>query len=537
MRVPRFRIALALILLAVTAGFDLAASPEVFAVAELVHEDGTSVDPVLAEALRSFDPLVRATAARVVAVRGLAQLLPEISDVLAAEDDATAAREEIRTLALLGGPEELTAATTAAARWPAGMDDALALAVARRGGVDAIRAYSSLLRETRMSNHAAFFRLALWQNGQSLPLAASRMVGDSDEKGWSGLLAALLESNAAMHPPVIASALDAPSEEIRNASIWYLLRGYSAAPDSVPPIVREHLIAARDELSSDREDFGRELLRRMLGGERTESDRWMQFLDSEESDRIFRGEHAPLHLLTEAEYAVRYARCEVQSQACAMERKYPGRKIPSQPVTPPAFDLPSVLPAGLAAAVLDGARCRSRWIGVAPATVDRAGRVQTVDLGEVVTSKSCRKGLETLLRLSFASNRSINSDLAGPVLLVSADGNATCLDEGGVGDPDSGLVMADDRVQSPKILKRVAPKFPANVRRVMSGGTNVSIVAEALISKSGCIRSIWLISQSPYPELNGALVTALSQWTFAPGTLDGEPVDVRFTVTSNFRTH
>lgn len=532
------RIVLGLALLTFLPLLSLSASPAVFATAELVHEtDDAALEPQLRAALQSPEPLVRATAARVIAVRGLASLVQPMRQVLAQETEAVAAREQIRAIALLGGPDELADAKAAAARWSAGMDEALAVAVARRGGIDAVRTYASLLRDTRMANHAEFFRIALWQNGQALPLTAARMLGDADEKGWSGLLAALFESRAAMHPPVLASSLDAPSEEIRNSSVWYLLRGYADSPESMPEMVRDKVVLAREEPSSDREDFGRELLRRMLGGEKNESDRWMKFIDSEEADRIFRGENAPLHLLTESEYAVRYARCEVQSQACAMPKTYPGRRIPSQPVTPPAFDLPSVLPAGLANAILDGARCRGRWIGVANATVDRAGRVQTVDLDDVTTSKSCRQGLQTLLRLSYATNRSINSALTGPALLVSANGDATCLDEEPPGHGASGVLVADGRVQSPKILKRVEPKFPAAVRQRMSGGTNVSIVAEALISKTGCIRSIWLVSQSPYPELNGALVTALSQWTFAPGSLDGEPVDVRFTVTSNFRTH
>lgn len=537
MQIPRLRV-LAAILLLLAAASASAASQTAASVASLVYEqDAAALEPALTGALQATEPLVRATAARVVAIRSVTASLGAVRDALTVEEDETAAREEIRALAFLGGEDDLALAKRAAARWPAGMDDALALAVARRGGIEATRIYAAHLRDSRMSNHSEFFRVALWQHGQGLPLAASRMLGDGDERAWSGMLAALLESNAAMHPAVLASSLEAGSEEIRNASVWYLLHGYTDAPESMPEIVREQAVIRRAELSSDREDFGRELLRRMLGAEKEESDRWMKFIDSDEADRIFRGEKAPLHLLTETEYAVRYARCEVQSQPCAMEKKYPGRIIPSQPVSPPAFDLPSVLPTGLADAILDGAGCRGRWIGVATATVDRAGRVQAVDLEDVTTSKSCRKGLDTLLRLSFASNRSINSDLVGPALLVSADGNATCLDEGPADEGSSNLAMGDGRVQSPKILKRVAPKFPANVRRVMTGGTNVSIVAEALISKSGCIRSIWLISQSPYPELNGALVTALSQWTFAPGTLDGEPVDVRFTVTSNFRTH
>jgi outer membrane biosynthesis protein TonB len=57
-----------------------------------------------------------------------------------------------------------------------------------------------------------------------------------------------------------------------------------------------------------------------------------------------------------------------------------------------------------------------------------------------------------------------------------------------------------------------------------------------VISTEGCVRSVHLLLQSPYPELNGAAVMALSQWTFVPGRFEGRPVDVIFNLTVNFKT-
>ena len=55
-----------------------------------------------------------------------------------------------------------------------------------------------------------------------------------------------------------------------------------------------------------------------------------------------------------------------------------------------------------------------------------------------------------------------------------------------------------------------------------------------MITKSGCVRSVRLITQAPYPSLNGAAVMAISKWQFEPGRLNGQPVDVIFNLTIRF---
>ena len=91
-------------------------------------------------------------------------------------------------------------------------------------------------------------------------------------------------------------------------------------------------------------------------------------------------------------------------------------------------------------------------------------------------------------------------------------------------------------MQPPKVKKRVEPIFPASARQSMGHGRNVLVIVDSVISKTGCVRSMRVVEQSPYPELNGAALMALSQWTFAPGYLDGKPVDVHFNLTINFKT-
>jgi TonB family protein len=511
--------------------------PTPSSVADLVQQaDGSALTAPLTAALRSPEPLVRATAARVIAVRGVSQLLPLVRETLAAETDVTVAREEIRVLALLGGEDDLAFAVKTSAQWPQGMDNALAIAGARRGGIPAIETYMAFLRKTRMSNHAEFFRVALWGHVEILALAGSRILGAVDEPGWRGLLAALADSQLAMNAGVMASSLSSPSEDTRSASVWFLVRGYAGEPSLMGEVVKDALAKPREELSSNREDFGRELLRRMAGAEKKDDPRWLQFLESREADDLVEGE-VVLQYLTDNEYAIRYNRCEVQSKLCEMPKKRRSRStIPSQAVAPPAFNLPELLPAGLADAVMSGAKCRDTWLGVAEASVDQAGRVQTLELGTVNTSAACKRALNTVLRLSMAKNTSPRSGFTGPVLLAGTARNGLCLDENAPDATEGSIYRVGGAVQAPQVTRRVEPNFPASARQSMGGGRNVLVIVESVISTSGCVRNLRILSQSPYPEINGAAVMALSQWKFRPAYLDGKPVDVIFNLTINFMT-
>lgn len=517
---------------------NLLAEATPYSVASLVRQaDEGALTGDLNAALRSDAPLVRATAARVAAVRGVTALLPALREVAAAETDAIAAREEIRALALLGNDDDIALAMQASSRWPEGMDNALALAVARRGAMNAINSYTARLRATRMSNFTEFFRLALWGHPELNSVVGSRLLANADERGWRGVLESLEDSAVAINAGVMAASLDSTSEDIRSASVWFLVRSYAIDPAAMQDLVKAKLGEARTEQSSHREDFGRELLRRMLGGEKKDDSRWREYLATDEADRLFAGQTAVLQYLTDEEYRVRYNRCEVQVRECAMAAKRSRLTIPSQPVAPPAFNLPEPLPPGLADAVMAGARCKDSWLGVATAAVDPAGRLTKLGLDDVQTNRFCRDAIDTLLRLSLATNTSLRSGFTGPVLLVHPAGAALCLDDAA---PERGvpsrLLRAGNGVEAPKVVKRVEPAFPASARQGMAGGRNVLVILECVISKEGCVRNMRILSQSPYPELNGAAIMAVSQWTFIPGYSDGKPVDVIFNLTINFKT-
>ena len=512
----------------------LLADSSPYSVSLLVQEpDAAVLAASLHTALDSPVPLVRATAARVVQIRASKPLLPQLRELARTEQDATAAREEIRALAMIGEADDLAIATATAARFPSGMDDALAMAVGRRGGMEALNTYFSSLRNSRMRNAGDFFRQALWGRGQLLGLTGARLLAAHDERGWRGLLSMLLDSGAAMNDGVMAASLGADSEDMRSASVWYLVRGYANEPSALPDLIKTKIVAPRSEQSSNREDFGMVLLARMIGEQKKNDPRWLKYLEGPEVDQLLEGRETTLPYLTDEEYRVRFNRCEMQSRICALPMKRTGRIVPSQMVAPPAVVLPEVLPAGLTEAVMNGAHCRGPWIGIASATVDLAGRVGSIGLDQVATSGACRHALDSLLRLSLATNTSLASPLAAPVVLVLGERSTPCLDEDGP-ESENGTFSVGGTVQAPIAKKKVEPVFPESARRKMSSGKTAVVQAECTITKTGCVRNVRLLSQSPFPELNGAALVALSQWTFIPGSLDGTPVDVRFNLTVSF---
>ncbi len=515
-----------------------AATPETISASSIINASDAALPERVEAGLASPDVLIRATAARMVALRDLKTLLPHVSATLDAEHDATAAREEIRALVIAGTPDDVAAAAKASTRWPSGMDDALADAIARRG--DAVDLYHSLLAGSRMTTRREFFRQALWGRGGLLPLTASHLLAWRDAAGWEGLLHTALDSAAALPAGPMTASLDMPDEQIRFASVWYLVRGYAEQPSLLPEPVR-NAILARTEAGSDREDFGRELLRRMIGGEKKDDGRWTKFLESTEADELLQNEsQTVLQYFTETEYRLRHNRCGVLSSECKLPAKRPvGVTIPNSDVAEPAFVLPSLLPSGLANVVLSDARCISEWIGIADVSVDTMGRVKQLDLKSVATDDRCRRALAALFRMSLATPTSLRSPLGGPVVVVKADGAHPCLDEA-LPDQAEHLVRVGGAVKAPIVKKRVEPQFPVEARRLMGGlgrTASVAVVIEMVISREGCVRNLRLLKQSPYPAMNGAALEAASQWTFVPGYLEGKPVDVIFNLTVNFRTN
>jgi TonB family protein len=83
----------------------------------------------------------------------------------------------------------------------------------------------------------------------------------------------------------------------------------------------------------------------------------------------------------------------------------------------------------------------------------------------------------------------------------------------------------------PEEIDRVVPRYPPNARRANVSG---AVVIRGIVRRDGTIDEVEIIKDLPY-GLGDAAREAVRRWRFRPATHQGEPIDVYYTVTVNFR--
>jgi TonB family protein len=83
----------------------------------------------------------------------------------------------------------------------------------------------------------------------------------------------------------------------------------------------------------------------------------------------------------------------------------------------------------------------------------------------------------------------------------------------------------------PEEIERVIPRYPSLARRA---GVSGAVVIRGIVRRDGTIDDVEVIKDLPY-GLGDAAREAVEQWKFRPATYRGEPIDVYYTVTVNFR--
>lgn len=86
-------------------------------------------------------------------------------------------------------------------------------------------------------------------------------------------------------------------------------------------------------------------------------------------------------------------------------------------------------------------------------------------------------------------------------------------------------------VKAPIVISRVEPMYTAEARAARVSGV---VIVEAIIGKDGLVKNVEILKPLPF-GLDQAAADAVKQWVFKPGTLNGEPVDVIFNMTVNFK--
>jgi TonB family protein len=83
----------------------------------------------------------------------------------------------------------------------------------------------------------------------------------------------------------------------------------------------------------------------------------------------------------------------------------------------------------------------------------------------------------------------------------------------------------------PLEVDRVMPRYPAAARRA---GVQGPVVVRGIVRRDGTIDNVEVLKDLPWGLGDEARI-AVSHWRFRPATFRGEPIDVYYTVTVNFR--
>lgn len=115
--------------------------------------------------------------------------------------------------------------------------------------------------------------------------------------------------------------------------------------------------------------------------------------------------------------------------------------------------------------------------------------------------------------------------------------------DGGLGPLDAGPAVVDTpavvenkvytpggEVKPPVLIRRVDPGYPEIMRRTRMKAT---VIVKCVIDKNGNVRDAEIVLAS-MPPFNDAVMNAIKQWRYQPGSYRGQAVDTLLHVTVNF---
>ena len=86
-------------------------------------------------------------------------------------------------------------------------------------------------------------------------------------------------------------------------------------------------------------------------------------------------------------------------------------------------------------------------------------------------------------------------------------------------------------VRAARVLRRVEPRYPQSM--ITARIRSAVVTVRCIVDRSGRVRDPEIITSS-FPPFNSAVLAAVRQWTFEPGTRYGEPVETWFELTVRF---
>lgn len=492
-------------------------------------------------ALADPNPDVRGVAARAITTGGVTDLLADVETALKTESDPEAAREEIRALVLLGSERTDPLVFETASRFDGALDRTIVRAIARARGIAALPLYFQKLESLRIGDgdRAAFFRLAT-RGEDSLLGAASMALGRQDLDAWKAVLADARHDPALAGSAIVRTALGSDAPVFQSEAAWYLAKEYCDDPAPDRDKLLEILETSKPETMPDDPEigFGRELLRRVLGGPAVESKEWIACLRTNpychlDSDL----ELSPLRrYLTEGERQAIDARNAKNTPPDANPLALEGPKAREESALhkdwKPRMWLMTGIPHGLADDFMKSNRCGDVGLAEIGYRPDgRPGKV-TVLLGRWPMKGACFEEFQSLYLLSLAPPSEPTVVDRPWITEVSLDPAIfSCAQKTSAQITSADPTPVRGRVEAPKLQSRLEPVYPNDARAAHEQGITI---IEAVIRATGCVSDVRLLRSSTL-SLDASAMKAISGWRYRPATLDGNPVAVYLTVTVNFR--
>ncbi len=116
--------------------------------------------------------------------------------------------------------------------------------------------------------------------------------------------------------------------------------------------------------------------------------------------------------------------------------------------------------------------------------------------------------------------------------LPPSEGLVRLSDEGRLLDASGTPIPRDPTITPPKIRKQVVPYYPEGARAF---GVSGVLIVEMRLDQKGVLSGPRIVKALPAPTLSYVVIDALRKWKFDPARRNGEPIDVIFNLSVNYR--
>lgn len=170
---------------------------------------------------------------------------------------------------------------------------------------------------------------------------------------------------------------------------------------------------------------------------------------------------------------------------------------------------------------------QAELVAVARAELEKANSSMMLSIRKVLTAKQWNR-LGELQDLRNASSALI--------LTRETDADSSSASDTMIVSTPSGekIYSMEDGIDPPKILYHPNPSYTQEARDAKVEGL---VVLEGIIRKDGKVDSLKLLKALGHGLDESAIRTIAEEWRFRPGTLNGQPVDVKANIEVSFRLY